>query len=96
MLFLSKNAKIRNVKIFKKNSITPRNYTLAYYQTLEEVPWFVRLDKPKKPQKFSKTLKKFESFVKKNAKIRMLKCRNHSITNRNYAVNYYQTIEWVP
>ena len=71
MLFFSKkNAKIRDVKILKKNSITSRNNTVTYHQTLEEAPWFLMLDKPKNRQKFSKTLKKFASFFKKIAKIR--------------------------
>ena len=79
----------------EKNSITPRKYTVTYYQTLEENPWLLRLEKPKKRQKFSKTLKKIESFVTKIQKFLMLKCRNYSITTRSYAVTYYQTIEWV-
>ena len=61
---VKRNAKFRDVKILKK-SITPRNYILTYYQTLVEAPWLLRLEKPKKRQKISKTLKKFESFVKK-------------------------------
>ena len=36
---------------FWKHSITSTNYVLAYQQTLEEVAWLLRLEKPKKWQK---------------------------------------------
>ena len=45
-----------------------------------------------------KTVKKFEEiarFVKKLLKFVMLKCWNHSITTRNNAITYYQTLEEV-
>ena len=58
----------------EKNSFTSRNYTLTYYQTLEEAPWLLTLDKPKKVTKFSKTLKKFAGFFKKLQEFAMLKC----------------------
>ena len=44
----------------------------------------------------SKKLKKFARFVKKMLKFVILKCSNHSITTRNYAVTYNKTIEEVP
>ena len=65
LFFFKKNYEIRDVKILKKNSITSRNYTVTYHQTLEEAPWLLRPDKPKNRQKFSKTLKKFASSLKK-------------------------------
>ena len=60
-----KNAKIRGVEILKKNSITIRNYTVIYCRTLEEIPWLLRLRKPKNPTNFPKTWKN-ASFIKKN------------------------------
>ena len=75
LFFQKKNDKFRDVKILKKNSITSRNNTVTYHQTLEEAPCLLKLDKPKKRQKFSKTLKKFASFSKKNCKkFAKLKC----------------------
>ena len=50
-IFVQKNDKIREVKMLKKSN-TPRNCTVTYYQTLEEAPWLLRLDKPKKRQCF--------------------------------------------
>ena len=41
-----------------KNTLATRNYTITCYQTLEEVPWLLRLDQPIKSQKLSK--EKFE------------------------------------
>ena len=46
-----KIAKIRIVKMLKNHSITTRNYAETYYQTLEEVRWLLRLEKPKKSGK---------------------------------------------
>ena len=89
--FCKKNAKIRDVEILK-NSNTPSNCTVTYYQTLEEAPWLLRLDKPKN-KNFQKPLKNLQVLSKKCNNSR---CWNHSITTRNYAVTYYQTIEWVP
>ena len=46
-----------------------------------------------------KNVKKYEknvSFVKKLSTFVMLKCWNHSITTRNNAVTYYQTLKEVP
>ena len=41
-----------------KNSFTSRNYALPYYQTLEEVPWLLSLEKPKYDQtKISENMK---------------------------------------
>ena len=73
LLFSKKKDKIRDVKILKKNCITSRNYTVTYHQNLEEAPWLLRMDKPKNRQKFSKTLKNFESFFKKLQKFAKLK-----------------------
>ena len=42
----------------EEHSITYRNYTATYCQTLEEVHRLLRLEKPKSRQKFSKNLKK--------------------------------------
>ena len=63
IFFKKKKAKIPDVKIFKK-SITSRNHTVIYHQTLEEAPWLLGLNKSKNRQKISKTLKKFEVFSK--------------------------------
>ena len=57
------------------------------YQTLKQVfgPWVgknVNKNNDKKLQVFLKILK-----------FAMLKCLNHSITTRNNAVTYYQTLE---
>ena len=72
-IFLKKkNAKSCDVKILKKSN-TPSNCTVTYYQTLEEAPWRLRLNKPKKRQKFLKTFKKLASFVKKMQQFAMLK-----------------------
>ena len=40
--------------MLKNHSITTRNYAVTYYQTLAEVRWLLRLDKPKKKQKKNK------------------------------------------
>ena len=32
----------------QKHSIASRKYTITYYQTRDEVPWPLNLDKPKK------------------------------------------------
>ena len=57
-----KNAKTSGVQ---KHSIAARNYRVTFYQTLEEVPWLLRLDKPVKP---TKTFKKHENkFFKKKS-----------------------------
>ena len=59
MQFLSKKAKIRDVKSPNlEKSNTPSNCTVTCYPVTEEAPWLLRLDKPKKRQKFSKTYKK--------------------------------------
>ena len=46
-MFYKKIAKIRDVKMLKNRSITTRNYAVNYYQTLKEVRWLLRLEKPK-------------------------------------------------
>ena len=53
----------------QKHSNTTKHCGVIYYQTLE-VPWFLRLEKPKKNDKISKTLKKSRKFFfQKIAKI---------------------------
>ena len=55
-------------------------------------PWVWKdLNKDKTRQTFEKIAR----FVKKLLKFVMLKCWNHSITTRNNAVTYYQTLEEV-
>ena len=39
---------------------------MTCYQTLEEVPWLLRLDQPIKLQKLSKKIEKIASFIKTN------------------------------
>ena len=42
--------------ILESNFITSRDYTVTYYQTLEEVPWFLRFEKfPKNDKNLQKT-----------------------------------------
>ena len=48
------------------------NYSETYFQTLEGVPWFLRLKKTKQRQEISKNLKK-ASFIKKLLKFVTLK-----------------------
>ena len=45
------NSKNRNLE---KHSITSRSYAKTYNQTLEEVKWLWRLDKPKNDKKLQK------------------------------------------
>ena len=40
-----------------KHSFTSRNYAVNYYQTLEEVPWLLRLEKTKNDKNFQKPKK---------------------------------------
>ena len=42
----------------ENHSYTSENYTLIYYQTLEEVSWFLRLEKPKNDKNFQENMKK--------------------------------------
>ena len=51
------------LKTRKKKSITSRNYTVTYYQTLEEAPWLLRLDKTYKMTKIFKNFEKFRPRV---------------------------------
>ena len=68
-----------------------RNYTVTYCQTLEEVPWFLRLKKPKKRQKCSKKLE--SKFYQKIAKIcDIKKLQNYSMADKNLSVTYYRTL----
>ena len=64
---LSKNAKIRDVKILKKHSISlKKKQTVNYHQTLEEPHWLLRLEKPKKTDNnFQKHLKIIQVLYKK-------------------------------
>ena len=39
------------------------NYAVTYFQTLEEVMWLLRLEKPKNRQKTSKNLEKMQVFL---------------------------------
>ena len=48
------NSRYKNLE---KQFITSRNYEVTYYQTLEEVPWLLRLEEPKKRKSFSKNFK---------------------------------------
>ena len=43
-----------------KNTLATRNYTITCYQTLEEVPWLLRLDQPAKSQKLFKKIEKLQ------------------------------------
>ena len=73
MLFFSENAKIREVKILKKKSITSRNFTATYYETLEEAHWLLRLEKPKKNDKIFQNLEKICQFFQKMQKCKVPK-----------------------
>ena len=64
-MFYKKIAKIRDVKMLKNRSITTRNNAVNYYQTLKEVRWLLRLEKPK-IDKLQKTWKN-ASFIQKFA-----------------------------
>ena len=44
----------------EQHSITSLNYAVIYYQTLEEVPRPLSLEKSKKRQKFIKNFKKWQ------------------------------------
>ena len=48
-----------------------------------------------KEKKYQKKIEKIARFVKKLLKFVTLKCWNHSITTRNNAVTYYQTLKEV-
>ena len=65
--FVKKIGKIRDGKMLKNHSINTRNYAVTYYQTLVEVGWPLRLEKPKN----DRIIKKFENckFHQKIAKI---------------------------
>ena len=70
---LWKKAKICGWNL-EKHSITIKNYTPSYFQTLEEVPRPLRPEKPKNWQKFSKkTWKKVQVFKKKLLKFVIFK-----------------------
>ena len=62
---------------------------MTYFQTLEKVPWFLRLQKPKN----DKTPKKLEK-SKLNQKIVKIcdikKLKNYSMANKTSSVTYYQ------
>ena len=67
------------------------NYTVTYLQTLEEVPWLLRLKKPKKQQKFSKNLKR--KFYKKIAKMcDIQKLNNNFMANKIFQLLIIKTL----
>ena len=72
-------------------SLLARNYTTTYCQTLEDVPWLLRLEKPKKRQKFSKNA----SFIKQMQNFVILKKLKTSMANKNFSETYYQTLKEV-
>ena len=45
--FSKKIAKIRDFEILINILLHLKKYTVTYFQTLEEVPWLLRLRKPK-------------------------------------------------
>ena len=49
-----KYAKFCDAKILQDVPFKSRNYSVTYLQTLEEVPWLLRLKKSKKRQETSK------------------------------------------
>ena len=71
---------------FFKSKSCSINCTVTYFQTLEEILWFLRLKKPEQRQKFSK--KNFEKkagwFNQQIAKIFDIKrLKNYSMANKN-------------
>ena len=71
------------IKSYKKHSITSRYYAVTYYQTLEDVPWLLRMEKPKKWKKLSKKFQSFINFkVFKNAVVLLPNPRGSSVTSR--------------
>ena len=55
------NSRYKNLE---KQFITSRNYEVTNYQTLEEVPWLLRLEEPKKQRSFSKKTLKCKFYQK--------------------------------
>ena len=84
--------KLLKVVILKsgKNSTKSRRYTVTYYKTLEEVPWLLRLKKPKKWHKFSKNCKICQKIAKTgdNRKLKTI-----TWTLKFFSVSYYQTLK---
>ena len=78
--------------MLKSHSITTRNYAKTYYQTLMEVGWPLRMEKPKIDKIFLKN-EKIASFTKKLRKFVMLKCWKPFYYR--YAVIYYKTLQQV-
>ena len=76
----------------EKHSITSMNYTVAYCQTLKGVPLLLSLKKPKKRQKFSKSLK--NKFYQKIAEIcDIKKLKTNPWSNKKNSVPYQQTLK---
>ena len=65
--YFLKNCLNSSYKTLEEHSITSINNAVTYYQTLEEVPWLLRLEKPKNFKKFQKL------FYKKLLKLVILK-----------------------
>ena len=84
---LSKKYQICDIKKLKTIP-WPKKISGTYYQTLKEV--FCPLGR-KTVNNYND--KKLQVFLRKMLKFAMLKCLNHSITTRNNAVTYYQTLE---
>ena len=42
-----KNAKIRDIKMLKTTPLLLQRYAVSYYQTLNEIPWPLKLEKHK-------------------------------------------------
>ena len=61
--------------VILKSCKTSRNYTVTYFQTLEEVPWLLRLKKHLKKAK-KKVFENFSKFLKKMLKFVTLKSCN--------------------
>ena len=59
--FIVKNAEIRGVENFP---FSLEKNTGTFCQTLDEVPWLLRLERPKNRQKFSENLKKCKFYQK--------------------------------
>ena len=76
----------------EEHSITFRNYTVTYCQTVEEVPWIVRPVKPKTDKNFRKTRKKCK-FYQKIAKFCHIKKLKAIPWQKYFSVTYYQTLK---
>ena len=71
-----------------------QNYSVTYFQTVEEVPWLLRLKKFKLQKISKKHEKKQHVLLKKIAKIcDIKKLKNYSMPIRSLSINYYQPPE---